>query len=67
MEEKSNSQKIKEALDSRPQIWLHEKTGINKSDLSLICRDILVPSKDQADRIKSALGIELNYYTKSNK
>lgn len=57
-----NHQKIKKALDGRTQKWLREKTGINQSDLSLIYRGLLTPSKSQADKIKDVLGVDLYYY-----
>jgi len=59
MDKQKVSEQIKAALDGRTQKWLHQKSGIPQSELSLVMKDRLKPSERFTERIKKTLGLDL--------
>jgi DNA-directed RNA polymerase specialized sigma54-like protein len=53
---------VRLAMDSRPNKWLSEKTGIHESEISRILSGRLTPSDDQLSKIKGVFpDLLINY------
>jgi DNA-directed RNA polymerase specialized sigma54-like protein len=53
---------VRLAMDSRPNKWLSEKTGIHESEISRILNGRLTPSDVQLSKIKNVFVEELSRY-----
>jgi hypothetical protein len=61
MEKKEFKDLVILALDGRTQKWLSEKSGIHKTEISLLLTGRLKPTEKQKEKIRNAFPYKVNF------